>query len=108
MESVCRSGHSKGKKQVTSVAGFSFVCSSALLARFELPFLAKIWLRRAALLKGVPSLDIKGESIVLTQLREDGRCRFFAVGSSSSRTDSSHAFCSILPSVQSLDSGLTV
>jgi hypothetical protein len=113
VESICRSGHSKGKKQVASVAGFSFVCSTALLARFEalsLPFLAKIWLRRAALLKGVPSLDIKGESIVLTQLREDGRCRFFAVGSSSSssRSDSSHAFSSVLPSVQSLDSGLTV
>ena len=82
-----------------------------MLARFEalsLPFLAKIWLRRAALLKGVPSLDIKGESIVLTQLREDGRCRFFAVGSSSSRSDSSHTFSSSQLSVHSLDSGPTV
>lgn len=92
-----------------------FVCSNALLARFEalsLPFLAKIWLRRATLLKGVPSLDIKGESIVLTQLREDGRCRFFAVGSSSnslsSSSDSSHAFSLVSSSVHPLDSGLTV
>jgi len=111
VETVRRFGPAKGKSTSASVVSFPFACSDALLARFEalsLPFLDKIWRRRALLLKGVPSLDIKGESIVLTQLREDGRCRFFAVGSSSSRSDSSHTFSSSQLSVHSLDSGPTV
>jgi hypothetical protein len=58
-----------------------------LLVRVEalvLPYLVSIWHRRAQLLGGVPSLDIKGERIVLSQLRADGRCRSFAVGVPSS------------------------
>jgi hypothetical protein len=112
VENVC-SGLSKRKKRTVSVLDLPFRCTSSLLARFEalcLPFLAKIWRHRASLLKGVPSLDIKGESIVLTQLREDGRCRFFAVGStgshshSSPNASSSHVSNHTLHSVQSLDS----
>ena len=92
-----------------SVLELPFVCSTALLARFEalsLPFLANIWRRRASILNGVPSLDLKGESVVLSQLREDGRCRSFAVGSvvpaGSSAADSNSSFQ--LVSVRSLGS----
>jgi hypothetical protein len=54
-----------------------------LTQRFEelsLPFLAQIWRKRAELLGGVPMLDMKGERIILSQLRDDGRCRLFATG----------------------------
>jgi hypothetical protein len=75
---------SSGTRRTVSVVALPFVCPTALLARFEalsLPFLASIWRRRAAILKGVPSLNLKGDSVVLSQLRDDGRCRSFAVGS---------------------------
>jgi len=54
-----------------------------LITRFELlsmPFLINIWRRRALLLGGVPCLDITGSTLTMSHLREDGRCRSFAVG----------------------------
>jgi hypothetical protein len=50
------------------------------LEHLSLPYLARIWRRRAELLGGCPVLDMKGERIIMSRLREDGRCRPFAVG----------------------------
>jgi len=39
-----------------------------------------IWRRRATLLGGVPCLNMAGSALTISQLRDDGRCRSFAVG----------------------------
>jgi hypothetical protein len=60
---------------------------SPSLIRFEaaaLRFLARIWCRRAELIGGIPSLNMTASGITLSQLKEDGRCRSFAVVSLSS------------------------
>ena len=41
-------------------------------------YLIRLWRRRAELLGGVPALDKQCRRLVLTQLREDGRCASFA------------------------------
>ena len=54
-----------------------------LISRFEslsLSFLVCIWRRRATLLGGVPCLNMAGSALTISQLRDDGRCRSFAVG----------------------------
>ena len=43
------------------------------LEHLSLPFLARIWRRRAELLGGCPVLDMKGERIIMSRLREDPR-----------------------------------
>jgi len=48
-----------------------------LTRRLESLFLSyavKIWRKRAALLGGVPSLDVRGSKLVLSHLLNDGRC----------------------------------
>jgi hypothetical protein len=55
-----------------------------LLTRLSEPhvssYLVRIWRKRAALLGGVPALDVRASSLVTTHLLEDGRCRVFAAG----------------------------
>jgi hypothetical protein len=51
------------------------------LEKMTLPYLVSIWRRRAEIMGGIPMLDLHGGKLVLSHLKEDGRCRSFAVGS---------------------------
>jgi hypothetical protein len=66
-----------------SGTGSASASGSALTRHLEslfLRFAVSIWRKRAALLGGVPSLDVHGSKLVLSHLLDDGRCRSFAVG----------------------------